>query len=110
MNRDDKDENNDPDWSYIELQATSSEVGLWSVVQWVDGSGTWHDVGGWRGTIADNGIRRWGVAPPEFGKGPFRWAIYQSDGGDLVWASDSFNLPNGGGQGVIVTTASTTTD
>ena len=70
---------------------------LWTVVQWQDTIGDWHDVEGWQGTldaVKDKmGTKRWWVAPPELGKGPLRWIIYQSQDGPLLTTSDPFHLP-----------------
>ena len=36
----------------------------------------------------------WWLAPDLFGKGPFRWLVYQGEGGKLLATSDSFYLPD----------------
>jgi hypothetical protein len=67
---------------YIELRLYSfTNAPLLSVVQWIDGAGAWHDVTGWQDTPRDvAGYRqsRWWVYPSDYGKGPFRWAIFQA--------------------------------
>ena len=69
---------------------------LWTVVQWQDRLGGWHDVEGWRGTLDEisSGVGKvWWVARANFDTGPFRWVIYQSPGGKLLAASEAFQLP-----------------
>ncbi|HEY3342798.1 MAG TPA: hypothetical protein VGK81_12300 [Anaerolineae bacterium] len=65
---------------YIELQLYSfTYTQMHSVVQWVDGLGVWHDVTGWQDTpanVTDYYESRWWVYPSDYGKGPFRWAIF----------------------------------
>ena len=70
---------------------------LWTVVQWQDEWGYWHDVEGWQGTLDEvqdcAGTKTWWLDQGLLGKGPFRWAIYRSQGTTLSAASDPFNLP-----------------
>ncbi len=75
---------------------------LWTVVQWQDPhTGTWHDVGGWQGTpdgveVEDEtvvGQKSWWVAEEDFGSGPFRWVMYQGQGGAQLATSEPFDLP-----------------
>ena len=91
----DKGDKDKPAGAYIELQTQIASAGAWSVVQWQDSSGGWHDVEGWRGPLADSNNRRWWVAAKDFGKGPFRWAVTQGQGGSLLGVSAPFNLPSG---------------
>ncbi len=94
------------DWltgAYIHLQAATqgSEL-LWSVVQWQDEAGNWHNVEGWMG-YTEAGEKKWWVAPKDFGKAPFRWAVYAGSGEeDLLGLSEIFLLPSGAGQETIV--------
>lgn len=76
---------------------------LWTVVQWQDNLGDWHDVLGWQGHLDDIevgeaghvvGEKRWWVAPADLGTGPFRWLVYQRQDGRLLATSASFHLPN----------------
>ena len=83
----------------IRLQTT---VGAWSVVQWQDVNGDWHNVDGWRGSVADGSVQWW-VAEKDFDTGPFRWAMYQSDGSELTAASEAFYLPAGVNQTLDIT-------
>lgn len=84
-----------PVGAYIELQTQIASTGAWSVVQWQDNAGGWHDVEGWRGPLADGNNRRWWVAAKDFGKGPFRWVVTQGLGGQELGASAPFKLPSG---------------
>lgn len=75
------------------LYIRPSPSGLWSVVQWQDTQGDWHDVEGWRGTVV-NGKTVWWVEEKDFGTGPFRWTIYAEGDGALVAITRSFYLPD----------------
>ena len=104
----DKDDDGDkgrdkPVGAYIELQTQMASAGAWSVVQWQDSAGGWHDVEGWRGPLSDGANRLWWVAARDFGKGSFHWAVTQGPGGPLVGVSAPFNLPGGGNETVLVT-------
>ncbi len=90
---------------YIELNVAAAPSGLWTIVQWLDANGVWHDVEGWRGT-AKNGSIEWWVNPKDFHKGPFRWITFQSQGGKHLTDSPSFYLPDTSSQTVVVTIAS----
>lgn len=76
----------------------------WTVVQWQDAAGNWHDVKGWQGPpdliIPDSsgamvGLKAWGVAPTDFGTGPFRWIVYADrDRATRLATSAAFDLPD----------------
>jgi hypothetical protein len=70
---------------------------LWTVVQWQDACGEWHDVEGWRGTPDgfSNGMawKGWWVSSQHLGQGPFRWLIYPQEGAPAI-VSESFFLPS----------------
>ena len=74
---------------------------LWTVAQWQDPEGDWHDVQGWQGTLDGVGskgeqvigYKGWWVGVEHLGGGPFRWQIYQGQGGWLLATSDPFDLP-----------------
>ncbi len=78
---------------------------LWTIVQWQDGRGEWHDVEGWQGTlnevaVSDEGVvgrQVWWVAEADLGKGPFRWVVYAGRGGRPLGTSEPFDLPGSGG-------------
>lgn len=93
-----------PVGAYIELRVQPAQAGLWSVVQWQDAAGNWHDVEGWRGTV--EGVRVWWVAEADFGKGPFRWVIYQGQDGPRLATSTPFNLPSEANQTVQIQVSS----
>jgi hypothetical protein len=66
----------------------------WTIVQWENFDGGWHDVNGWRGQFNQNSQVVWGVNQKDFGTGPFRWIIYDTENANKVlWTSDSFHLP-----------------
>lgn len=82
--------------AYIQLQVsgTYDPTHLWTIVQWEDTDGGWHNVDGWQGTLDDGISKTWWVAPEDFNTGPFRWAVYNQKGGDLLATSNSFQLPD----------------
>ncbi len=71
---------------------------LWTGVQWQDAAGNWHDVEGWRGPLDEvtkgEGRKVWGLSEALYGAGPFRWVVYQSQQGEVLVASESFDLPD----------------
>ncbi|MBN2004015.1 MAG: hypothetical protein JXA21_11730 [Anaerolineae bacterium] len=79
---------------------------MWTVVQWQDADATWHDVEGWRDVLdtidATGGSKRWSVPDSLFGRGPFRWLVYDREGGVLLATSATYQLPTAGGQTVRV--------
>jgi hypothetical protein len=91
---------------YIELHIRSIHANLWTVVQWQDHSGRWHDVEGWRGApdevVSGEGKKVWWVGKADLGTGPFRWLIYQSQKGKLLAQSQPFYLPHLSGETVKV--------
>lgn len=87
--------------SHIRLVVTPAQDGLWSVVEWQGGDGTWHVVDGWQGTV-EAGSKRWAVYEKNFGEGPFRWVIYKSAAGELVGRSLPFVLPTSAGEELTV--------
>lgn len=80
------------DGGLIQLIVPSAQAGLWTLVQWQDALGGWHDVTGWQGTL-DGDMQLWWVDEADLGKGPFRWRVYQSRGGALLGQSALFHLP-----------------
>jgi hypothetical protein len=95
-----------PEWGAIELRVQPARPELWTVVQWQDRLGGWHNVEGWRGTpdevVGGMGKKVWWVARGDFNKGPFRWVIYQSQGGKQLATSPAFTLPRLDGETVMV--------
>jgi len=99
-------ETHDADWltgAYIRLRAgAAGGAPLWTVVQWQDKAGNWRDVEGWRG-YTQSGEKKWWVAPKDFGKGTFRWAVYADEKETvLLGASAPFSLPLAAGQEMTV--------
>jgi hypothetical protein len=99
--------------AFIALQVGFPEGGLdyhwqelWTIVQWQDAFGRWHDVSGWQGTL--DRVRRsgpdvigqkvWWLASDLFGKGPFRWLVYRAQGGAVLAESEPFSLPDAAGE------------
>jgi len=69
----------------------------WTVVQWQDESG-WHDVEGWQAS-PDQSWVIWNVEEKDFGKGPFRWAVFEGhERGEPIAVSEQFYLPQRPGQ------------
>ncbi len=77
----------------IEMRTEPPRAGLWSEVQWADGAGNWHAVENWRGETNGGGSVTWWVEAKDFGTGPFRFAVYDAPGGNLLGASEPFMLP-----------------
>lgn len=102
------DDNKDRDGSavgaYIDLAAPDAPAGAWTVVQWQDSAGGWHDVEGWRGFLPDSS--RWWVHPKDFGTGPFHWVVKAGPAGAVSKVSPSFHLPVGANQMVRMTVLS----
>lgn len=76
----------------IILQVYAAPTNGWTVVQWQDANGGWHDVAGWHSQITD-GYVGWWVDPANFSSGPFRWLLLDSLEGETLGTSDSFYLP-----------------
>jgi len=88
----------------IELAVTPTQDGLWSVVQWQDAQGDWQDIDGWSGWV-DNGRTIWWAEEKDWGKGPYRWVVYEGQGGLLMATSDEFHLPETRQEPLVVTVA-----
>ena len=89
-----------PVGGHVELQVLWGEWPAqpdqaWTVVQWQDSFGGWHDVDGWQGTFDAGATKSWWVAPADRGKGPFRWVVYDARAGKMLAASEPFHLPRG---------------
>ena len=82
---------------FSDRQTASRWPALWTVVQWQDDLGRWHDVEGWRGRLdrmqGGLGLKTWWLADNLFGRGPFRWLVGQAEGGPPLARSESFYLP-----------------
>lgn len=90
--------------AYIILDVPDGNGQLWTVVQWLDLEGAWHDVDGWRGHLDDGEgkMKIWWVAPEDFGTGTMRWQVYDGPEGRLRATSDPFSLPGGSDEAVHV--------
>lgn len=100
------DDRSDPDrplGTYLELHLNQPPAGVWTVVQWQDSAGNWHDVEGWQGVPDADGGKRWWVAAKDFGTGPFRWVVQQGPGDPLLGMSAPFHLPAGAAEIMQVT-------
>lgn len=94
------------DWSSTGLNWQD----LWTVVQWQDPWGYWHDVNGWQGNLDKvyasgdqiKGMKSWWVPADMFGNGSFRWQVYASQDGELLTQSTDFNLAERMGQSIVV--------
>ncbi len=83
---------------------------VWLEVEWTDGE-TWFLVDGWKGNLDSIdqedgtwvGHKAWWVAEHDLGTGPFRWLVYDKEGGSLLVTSDEFTLPAGTGLSTVVT-------
>jgi hypothetical protein len=84
--------------AFIELQAEPLWPGLWTRLQWQDAFGAWHDIEGWQGSFNPDQRVLWYVGAEQLGEGPFRWLVYESQEGDLLAVSQSFDLPSRGGE------------
>jgi hypothetical protein len=79
---------------------------VFTVVQWQDGNGDWHDVEGWRGQpdniVGRTAIKTWWVSEADLGTGPFRWRVFWDVYVDVspstarVMDSSPFYLPDAG--------------
>ena len=57
VERDDK-----PAGAHIVLPVPSAPVGAWTIVQWQDSAGGWHDIEGWQGTLDESDQKMWWLA------------------------------------------------
>jgi hypothetical protein len=72
---------------------------LFSVVQWQDEVGNWHDIEGWRGAVS-NGQTIWWVEQKDWSAGPYRWVVYEASAGaaHALATSWEFTLPAAQGE------------
>lgn len=71
---------------------------LWTIVQWQDAFGNWHDVTGWQGgldSISQQdgeyvGSKMWWAGREQAVPGVFRWLVLQDKDGARLGASESF--------------------
>jgi hypothetical protein len=79
-------------------------------VQWADPFGVWHDVDGWQGGLepigsGDTFLKQWTVSPDLYGRGPFRWVLYNALGDAVLGVSPGFMLPGSSGLDVRLSVA-----
>ncbi len=91
------------DWPWEEIAWQIA----WTGVQWQDAHGAWHDVEGWQGGFdevrvnTDGAVtaeKTWWLGEDHQGTGPFRWQVAEGRGGDVLAATEPFNLPEVDGQ------------
>lgn len=93
------------DFATISVYARGATLGQRVEVQWGDAIGGWHRVDGWSSSLdhlTPQGVpfQRFTVFSDNFGQGPFRWVIYNTDG-VTVWAiGPKFTLPTQPGSDV----------
>lgn len=79
---------------------------LWTAVQWQDSAGGWHAVEGWQGTpdrvTGGAAAKLWWLPEGLFGRGPFRWAVFDAPGGRRLAASAPFDLPSQPGETALI--------
>lgn len=93
-------------WPWDELHWQN----VWTTIQWYDGQSTWYDVAGWQGNldaIAQGdagwvGTKEWWAGKKDLGTGPFRWQIYDYQGGSLLVTSEPFYLPEKTGSTLVL--------
>jgi len=90
------------DHSLITLQITGAPANSLVGVQWQDGFGVWHDVRGWQGSLDPSAdgqtlLKQWTISPEIYGRGPFRWVLYNPLGDTLLGVSPNFMLPEDDG-------------
>jgi hypothetical protein len=91
-----------PVGGFIELDIQAVELHqFWTIIQWQDRLGGWHDVDGWQGRPDGHRVVWW-VAPSDLGQGPFRWLVYAGRGGALLTVSETFDLPRQAGERVEI--------
>ena len=79
---------------HLENELEDIPVNLWAAVEWGDtNTGKWYAVNGWHGTLNSPTTQEWWVGDDMFGDGPFRWQVYEYEGGPLLLTSETFNLP-----------------
>jgi hypothetical protein len=96
------DKDDQPVGAHIELHVPGAVEGTWTVVQWQDDDGNWHDIEGWRGQLDASGRQKWWVAGKDFGTGPFRWQVIEGRESEVLATSASFDLPGHGGEMMVI--------
>ncbi len=86
-----------PAGAYFDLTVTGAPIDAWTIVQWQDGNGAWHNVEGWRTALVD-GYQLWWLGRGHYGTGPFRWCVLDAPMGSIVAASEPFYMPERSGE------------
>lgn len=89
--------------AFIQLNVIGGEAETFTMMQWQDGLGNWHDIGGWRGQLYQGQWIRWWLPDTLLGLGPFRWLVYEQPEGGLLAISSEFDMPVRHGQFTYVT-------
>lgn len=85
--------------SHVVLKVATNDAvspSWWTVIQWQDNRGRFHDVEGWRSQLSAQRRQRWWVASKDAETGLFRWQIYDSNTNYVIWTSQTFYLPADG--------------
>lgn len=78
----------------IKLVVAEAVGNEWTAVQWQNpDTGTWITVDGWQGTVEADGTQIWWVGSEQFGRGPFRWLVFDEEAGTLLETSETFTMP-----------------
>ena len=100
-------ETDDPAGGQIVLVVTAELAGgEWAAVEWYDSNTeAWYPISndGWQGELAADGRQIWWVGPELYGKGPFRWQVYEEKEGNLLYTSEEFSMPASKNKIVTVT-------
>jgi hypothetical protein len=91
-----------PAGAYIDLTVTGASIDAWTIVQWQDGNGAWHNIEGWRAALVDD-YQQWWLGRNSYGTGPFRWCVLDAPMGSIVASSDAFYMPARSGEWTHVT-------
>ena len=88
----------------IQLTVSGGQGNEWTKVQWLDAAANqWRNVDGWGGSVDGNGRVLWWVEEENLGRGPFRWQVFDEEGGSLLETSGRFFLPDRAGDLLEVT-------
>ena len=76
----------------IQLQIIAPPSGAYVAVQFQYPNGTWANIDAWTGPLDPmaNGYVKYWVDPKDFGKGPFRWVVWDKQGGKVLAMSAPF--------------------
>lgn len=83
----------------IQLQVIAPPAGApWVGVQWQDPAGMWRNIDAWVAPLdpTQGGYVNHAVDPASFGTGPYRWIVWDKQGGKVVAMSASFSFPTYG--------------